>query len=231
MPYAKDLAGHLHDAAFESIPVLVGGAQLSHPLMLAAGLVKGDGFADETAALHTFADPRRKHNSGLANNSCFGRAGGIWILHPPPPSWQRWNSCLATFLFALDAKSRRTEEPWRPCRGPVSGTAKDQLPREYGINIAVSPAVNDAEQQTREVIESLEFFLDAGLRPSWFTLNLSCPNTDDDPLGYQLDAETRRLCGAFIRCLDSRELDIPALGEAQSHARSDTISFADSHLS
>ena len=86
---------------------------------------------------------------------------------------------------------------------------KDQLPREYGINIAVSPAVDDADQQAREVIESLEFFLDAGVFPNWFTLNLSCPNTDDDPLGYQLDAETRRLCGAFIRCLDSRELDIP----------------------
>ena len=51
MPYAKDLAGHLHDAAFESKPALVGGAQLSHPLILAAGLVKGDGFDDETAAL------------------------------------------------------------------------------------------------------------------------------------------------------------------------------------
>ena len=59
------------------------------------------------------------------------------------------------------------------------------------------------------MVESLEFFLDAGIIPSWFTLNLSCPNTEDDPLNHQLEDETRRYCSAFIDCLRSRSLATP----------------------
>ena len=80
---------------------------------------------------------------------------------------------------------------------------------EYGINIAVSPGVDDIDQQERELLEALAYFLDAGVNPAWFTLNLSCPNTEDDPLGHQLEAETRRLCGAFVGSLRARKLDIP----------------------
>ena len=89
------------------------------------------------------------------------------------------------------------------------GKRRDRLPKEFGINIAVSPGVQDIDQQEREVLESLAFFLDAGVYPTWFTLNLSCPNTEDDPQGHQLEAETRQLCGAFIECLRSQQLDIP----------------------
>ena len=83
------------------------------------------------------------------------------------------------------------------------------LPNEFGINIAVSPGLADITQQTREVVESLEFFLDAGVRPSWFTLNLSCPNTEDDPLGRQLEAETRQICSAIVERLCSEQHEIP----------------------
>ena len=83
------------------------------------------------------------------------------------------------------------------------------MPTEFGINIAVSPGVENIEQQERDVLDSLAYFLDAGVHPTWFTLNLSCPNTEDDPLGHQLEDETKRLCGTFITILRKRGLDIP----------------------
>ena len=89
------------------------------------------------------------------------------------------------------------------------GLNRSKLPKEFGINIAVSPGVANIDEQTRDVVESLEFFLDAGVRPTWFTLNISCPNTEDDPQGYQLEAETRQLCSAFIQSLRAREVEIP----------------------
>ena len=89
------------------------------------------------------------------------------------------------------------------------GQRKDKLPKAFGINIALSPGVDDIQQQQTELIESVGFFIDAGVRPTWFTLNLSCPNTEDDPLGRQLEAETRQLCRAFIHYLQAHQLDIP----------------------
>ena len=209
MPYAKGLAGHLHDAAFETKPVVVGGTQLSHPLILAAGMVKGDGFADETAALHTFADPRRNIIPGWRIiPALVGPVEyGSFTRHP-----RLGNKGTVVWRHASSRSTQNRiglKNPGARAAARFLAQRKDQLPREYGINIAVSPAVSDADQQAREVIESLEFFLDAGLRPSWFTLNLSCPNTEDDPLGYQLDAETRQICSAFIERLSARLLDIP----------------------
>ena len=209
MPYAKDLASHLYDAAFETKPVVVGGTQLSHPLILAAGLVKGDGFADETAALRAVTDPRRNIIPGWRIiPALVGPVEyGSFTRHPRLGNkgtvvWRHSSSRSTQNRIGL-------KNPGARAAARFLAERKDQLPREYGINIAVSPAVNDAEQQTREVIESLEFFLDGGVLPTWFTLNLSCPNTENDPLGHQLEAETRQICSAFIERLSARSLDIP----------------------
>ena len=113
------------------------------------------------------------------------------------------------------AKSRSTQNriglrnPGARAAASFLGQRKDQLPAEFGINIAPSPGLSDAETGTQEVVESLELFLDAGIIPNWFTLNLSCPNTEDDPLNHQLEDETRRYCSAFIDCLRSRSLATP----------------------
>ena len=42
--------------------------------------------------------------------------------------------------------------------------------------------------------------LEAG--PSWLTLNLSCPNTDDDPRGNQSAELARELAGALVAAVD-----------------------------
>jgi dihydroorotate dehydrogenase len=70
------------------------------------------------------------------------------------------------------------------------------LPTQIGINIAVSPGVTDPVQERDEVLESQAAFVECGVVPSWFTLNLSCPNTADDPSGNQTEDKARELCGA-----------------------------------
>ena len=39
------------------------------------------------------------------------------------------------------------------------GGNRNMLPKEFGINIAVSPGVHDVNQQERELTEAIEFFL------------------------------------------------------------------------
>jgi dihydroorotate dehydrogenase len=92
------------------------------------------------------------------------------------------------------------------------------MPEVYGINIAVSPGVDDAEQQRQEVHESVQAFLDSGLRPSWFTLNISCPNTEDDPHGQQTESMTASLCRAVIERVGETPVWVkvgPDLAESQ----------------
>jgi dihydroorotate dehydrogenase len=84
----------------------------------------------------------------------------------------------------------------------------DQLPPIYGLNIAVSPGLTDPAQELAEVRESMELFLERGLTPAWFTLNLSCPNTEDDPGGHQTAARALELCGEIQKLLQrSREAE------------------------
>lgn len=202
------LARLLHRHSARAVTTPVGGARLSGRLILAAGLVKGDGFADEAAALHAVA-------------------GGRNII----PGWRLLPALAGPVEFGSFTRYPRLGNPgaviWRDSttqstqnrvglRNPGAraaarflGDRRDQLPSEFGINIAVSPGVTDIDRQEREVGESLEFFLDAGVEPTWFTLNLSCPNTEDDPQGFQLESETSRLCGVMIACLRQRELEIP----------------------
>ncbi len=191
-----------------SASVEVGGARLSGRLILAAGLVKGDGFADETDALSAV-------NAG--RNIMPG-----WRLMPALAGPVEFGSFTryprlgnAGRVIWREAASQSTQNrvglrnPGARAAARFLGERRRQLPAEFGINIAVSPGVSDIDRQERDLVESLEFFLDADVHPTWFTLNLSCPNTEDDPQGFQLESETRRLCNALIARQRQRQLDIP----------------------
>ncbi len=187
----------------------VGGAKLSARLILAAGLVKGRGFANEGEALQAALRGREDFMPG-------------WRLLPALVGPLEYGSFTrrprlgnaGTTLWRQQA-SQSTQNrvglrnPGARAAAAFLGARKAQLPTDYGINIAVSPGVSDLAQQQREVLESLLFFLEAGLQPSWFTLNISCPNTEDDPSGHQLEAGARRLCAAFVAELESRQLATP----------------------
>jgi dihydroorotate dehydrogenase len=190
----------MHDLAFDVQPVNVGGVNLPYPLMLAAGFVKGDGFADEDAALAT-----AEHSRNII------------------PGWRSMPALVGPVEFGSFTRWPRMGNPgmviWRDAatqstqnrvglRNPGAHAAayflakhRNQLPPGYGINLAVSPGVDDPAQQQREVLEAINFFLEADVRPAWFTLNLSCPNTEDDPGGRQTKSLTRDLCGAVVEAL------------------------------
>ncbi len=194
--------------AFDPQPVTVGGVHLPCPLMLAAGFVKGDGFADEDAALNAVEQRRN-------------------II----PGWRSMPALVGPVEFGSFTRWPRTGNPgtviWRDAathstqnrvglRNPGTRAAaaflakhRAHLPPVFGINIAVSPGVDEPAAQQREVLEALDCFLQQRVYPSWFTLNLSCPNTEDDPGGHQTEALTRDLCGALVKRLRDVKPAVP----------------------
>ncbi|MDE2854102.1 MAG: hypothetical protein OXN88_08035 [Chloroflexota bacterium] len=207
-PFCVRIAAALHRLTAVESETEVGGARLSRRLILAAGLVKGNGFADEDEALLAVKEGRKLIPGWRIVPALLGPVEfGSFTRHPRIGNQGR--------VVWRHESTRSTQNrvglrnPGARAAARFLGGHRSELPKEFGINIAVSPGVDEIEEQTRDVVESLAFFLDADLRPTWFTLNLSCPNTEDDPQGYQIEAETRQLCGAFIKSLRARELDIP----------------------
>ena len=206
---AVAIATFLHRTSFQQTKLRIGGVDFSQRLILAAGLLKGEGFANEDEATSELED----QNSNII------------------PGWRIVPALMGPVEFGSFTRKPRLGNDgtvfWRleetfstqnyvGLRNPGAcaaarflGDRRDKLPVKYGINIAPSPGVSEIDQHERELVDSLTFFLDAGLCPSWFTLNLSCPNTEDDPHNYQLEAETRQLCSAVVKRLRSRRLDIP----------------------
>ncbi len=196
----------LSQVAFKSKPVTVGGVDLPFPFILAAGLVKGTGF--ET--------PKEAQKAISAGDNII-------------PGWQT----LPNLLQGALEMGSYTRQPrvgnsgtvmWRDVEtkstqnrvglknpGAEAGAhflSKNQPPYPVGINIAVSPGVTDPELEKQDVLESVDFFLEQQVHPAWFTLNLSCPNTEDDPGGNQSEAKVRDLCGALIETLQPHQIPL-----------------------
>lgn len=194
----------VHKLAFDELPVMVGGVKLDHRLILAAGLVKGDGFESERAAL---AAVERGENI-MPGWASIPRLVGLVEFG----SFTRWprmgNLGVVTWR---DVSSRSTQNrvglrnPGACAAAAFLAARKRHLPDQFGINVAVSPGVDDPGVQTQEVLEALAAFVDRGVYPTWFTLNLSCPNTEDDPRGNQTADEARQICKAAVAYLQSME--------------------------
>jgi len=207
--FALRSAAFLHSIAFKENPTEVGGITLSHPLILAAGFVKGDGFHGEGDALTAVYHEKRNIMPGwhIIPTLVGPVEFGSFTRHP------RIGNAGTVVWRNVESQSTQNriglKNPGAMAAAKFLGGKKTQLPKEFGINIAVSPGVPDVNQQEKEMVEAIEFFIDEGVIPTWFTLNLSCPNTEDDPLGHQLEAETRQLCNAFLNHLKSHNLDVP----------------------
>jgi dihydroorotate dehydrogenase len=191
--------GRLGEVAFPARPTTVGGVRLRHPIILAAGLVKGDGFDGESEALAAV------------------RAGRNVV-----PGWRSLPALLGAVEFGSYTRHPRLGNPgrvlWRDdatrsmhnrvgLRNPGAEAAavflgsRPRLPGTWGVSLAVSPGVEDAGLAEREMREAGAAFAQAFEGrpdgPAWYTLNLSCPNTEDDPQGRQTEALARRLCAAL----------------------------------
>lgn len=186
-----------HHAAFDPRPVNVGGVELASPLMLAAGFVKGAGFDSEEAAL---AAVQRGENIMPGWRSMPHLVGAVEF-----GSFTRWPRLgNPGNVIWRDVRTRSTQNrvglknPGARAAAAFLKLHKNQLPHVFGINIAVSPGISDPTQEQRDVLEALDFFIRDSIYPSWLTLNISCPNTEDDPGGHQTEERTHLLCRAVV---------------------------------
>lgn len=197
----------IRTAAFPSLPVTAGGVTLPYPMILAAGFVKGHGFENEQRALTVI---RQREN----------------II----PGWRSMPALVGPIEFGSFTRHPRTGNPgvvlWRDITtqstqnriglknpGAVAAAAflalhRHDLPSVYGINIATSPGVDDITREMHDVTESIRMFTARGIYPSWFTLNLSCPNTEDDPGANQTTRKAHKLCSALIRVLNDVKAEV-----------------------
>ncbi|MBC8098991.1 MAG: hypothetical protein H7Y11_06075 [Armatimonadetes bacterium] len=208
----------VHQALFRSLPVTVGGVDLASPLMLAAGLVKGDGFADEAVALAAVQS-------------------GAHII----PGWRAMPALVGVVEFGSFTRYPRLGNAgtvvWRDVAtrstqnrvglknpGALAAAAflaGKPLPATFGINLAPTPSVFDLDQEQHELSEALDAFLQRGVRPAWFTLNLSCPNTEDDPGAHQTAARAQAVCRHLVNRLQGIPLWVkisPNLADGQYDA-------------
>lgn len=202
------LAVMVNRTAFRKRKVTIGGVTLDYPFIVAAGLVKGLGFVDELdghAALRedTNIIPGWRSLPALVGPVEFGS----FTRHP------RLGNEGTVLWRDVPTRSLQNriglKNPGAVVAALFLGKHKAQLPRQFGINIAVSPGVSDPEQSAREVCESLSAFLAQGVIPRWFTLNVSCPNTEDDPQGNQTEQGTQHLCAAVMSRLKGAGVHIP----------------------
>lgn len=219
-PVLVRLAEQIGKATRPDAPLAIGGVKLPHPLILSAGMVKGDGFATETDGLDAV---------------CSGEN----II----PGWRVLPMAVGAVEFGSFTRYPRLGNPgkvvWRDAatrstqnriglRNPGAEAAAEfllwhqrDLPPVFGINIAVSPGVDDWQQEQQEAVEAVRAFTKRGVQPAWFTLNLSCPNTEDDPSGNQTEAKAHTLCAALVDVLGEIPLWVkvgPCLGETQYSA-------------
>lgn len=190
--------------AYPARPLRAGGVDLPHPFILAAGLVKGDGFADEATAL---AAVRRGRDIVPGWRSAPALIGpvefGSYTRHPRVGNRGRvlWRDSRAGWM------QNRVGLRNPGARAAAAHLARHavSLPPLWGLNLAVSPGVEDIARSRDELTEAAGCFrtafagLEAG--PAWLTLNLSCPNTEDDPRGNQSEKLARALCGSLVDAL------------------------------
>jgi len=192
----------------KSEPVEVGGVLLPSSLMLAAGFVKGHGFADEDAAMRTVRSGRNVIPGWRAMPALVGPVEfGSFTRFPRPGN-------EGTVMWR-DASTRSLQNrvglrnPGAEAGAAFLARQRKHLPKCFGINIAVSPGVSDPDTVKLEVLEAIDAFGKRGVYPSWYTLNLSCPNTEDDPGGRQTESASRDLCQHVVQRLSQGERPIP----------------------
>jgi dihydroorotate dehydrogenase len=207
-PILCGLLGSIHRLFFENSQTEIGGVKLSFPLILAAGMVKGEGFQSENEALAAVDAGRNVIPGWRSVPKLVGLVEfGSFTRHPRLGN--------AGMVIWRDPSTQSTQNrvglknPGAVAAAAFLAKHRAHLPPQFGINIAVSPGVDNSAQQQAEIVQAASAFLDHGIYPTWFTLNISCPNTEDDPTGNQTETQTRQLCAAFVELVRSHQQDIP----------------------
>ena len=207
-PVAIALAQLTHRSMYAQRPVHVGGVDLPHPLIVAAGMVKGHGFIDEQAALRAVHAGYNIIPGWRSLPTLVGPVEfGSFTRYP------RLGNAGTVIWRDVDTQSTQNrvglKNPGAVAAAEFLLHNRDHLPSCYGINIALSPGITDPDEEKQHIQESVLAFLQRGIVPDWFTLNISCPNTEDDPSGNQTDDKARRLCQAAQDATQSQNLKVP----------------------
>ena len=161
----------------ESWPLEAGGVQLANPLILAAGLVKGDGFASEAEAMDAVGRGRNII-PGWRSVPVLVGAVEMGSFTPAPrmgnPETVLWRDAEHKTLYNRIG----LRNPGARAAAAFLGERLAELPATYGISLATDPDETDLQQKCEGIAVAAKHFMSAGLRPSWVTVNLSCPNTE-----------------------------------------------------
>lgn len=219
-PLAAKLAAAVNRMTLTTLPTTVGGLNLTSPLMLAAGFVKGMGFQTQEQALKAVRDGLNIMPGWRTMPALVGLVEyGSFTRHP-----RIGNPGTVIWRHTVDRSTQNRvglKNPGATAAAEFLGRHLAELPRQYGINIAISPGIDEIQREVEDIEAAATAFLSRGVRPTWFTLNVSCPNTEDDPAGHQTHEKTERLVKTLVSITSSTPVWIkvsPRLGTAQYHA-------------
>ena len=179
-------------------PTQVGRVSLESPLILAAGLVKGEGFATERAAMRAVTLGRNIIPGWRSVAALMGPVE-MGSFTPRPrlgnPDQVLWRDTEGQSL--LNRVGLRN--PGAAAAATFLAERSGDLPDVYGISLASDPDQEDPARRSDEVAASARFFAEAGLRPAWTTVNISCPNVPQGHSDADLPEEVDGLCRAVRR--------------------------------
>lgn len=222
-PMLRMIADTVHWLSFPRQKITVGGVTLPHTTILAAGFVKGHGFDDEQNAIQAVKSGKNIMPGWRSVPLLMGVVEfGSFTRFP------RIGNQGTVIWRDVATKSTQNRVGLKNPGAIAAATFMQDhiadLPHVYGINIAISPGVDDPTEEATHIRESVLAFLIRGVVPNWFTLNISCPNTEDDPTGNQTDQKTRRACQAALSAIEEAGYAVPLwvkispdLSEAQYH--------------
>ena len=181
-------------AAQPSNPAIAGGVQLTHPHILAAGWVKGTGYDNEIQALAAVVQGRNLIPGWRSLPSLVGP-----IEFGSYTRWPRHGNRGET-MWRLPDRSLGNRVGLRNA-GIAAAAAflsahRAELPRCWGVNLAPTPGVVVASTLFEEMRQSVACLVDAGLKPSWVTINISCPTARADGDEGPSEAQVRALLTA-----------------------------------
>ena len=159
----------------EKIETEVGDVLLPHPLILASGFVKGEGFSSEHEAMGAL---RRGENIIPGWRSMPSLAGTIEIgTFTPSPRLGNagtlmWRSTSTRTLYNRVG----LKNPGARAASLFLADRQDYLPSVYGISLAADPDTTRIRDKRYGIASAINCFMSCGLKPSWVTINLSCPN-------------------------------------------------------
>lgn len=171
----------------------IGHTVLENSLILAAGFVKGDGFATEQEAFKAVHSGQNIMPGWRTMPAMVGLVEfGSYTRYPRLGNsgtvmWRNEQTHSTQNRIGL-------KNPGAAAAGEFLALHHEELPSQFGVNIAVSPGVTDKMQELDDVLEAVDAFVSRNIHPTWFTLNLSCPNTEDDPAGHQTHEKAEYLC-------------------------------------